>query len=107
MKPQTGKYYHLKNSSKYLKIYDSFECTETYISVISKEVYMAYGRTRIEVRKHGFTGFSDYEEITNAQFDRIERLANARIKQYEYYVINSGVEALCDEIDQDFNISKP
>lgn len=79
MKPETGKYYQLQGVSQYVKIYHVSGSIITF-----KEVYMSENRTRIEVRTLQFF-MSDPVELTKAQFDRIERLANARIKQYEYY----------------------
>jgi hypothetical protein len=80
MKPEKGKYYRFQGVSQYAKIYHVSGSVQTF-----KEIYMSENRTRIEVRTLQFF-MAEPIEITKAQFDRIERLANARIKQYEYYV---------------------
>jgi len=79
MKPQTGKYYRVNGLSQFRYIYKIFGR----MSFI-KDIFMSGECTRIEVSTELSTDW-DAKEITKAQFDRFEALANARIKQHEYY----------------------
>ena len=121
MKPQTGKYYKIYGGScQYRKVYFASDGV-----IIFKEIFMSENRTRFETREID-NDFWLCEEITEAQFARIENLANARMDQYIYYNVpknlgknifdargticidyNSKIpEALCEEIDKELNISK-
>jgi hypothetical protein len=98
MKPETGKYYKLNNQSRYIHVYD----TDNDLFIVFEEIFMAVNRTRIEARENIPYSLFNFLEITAIQYDRIKRLAQARIDQYKYY----APEALMEEIDREIKPKK-
>jgi hypothetical protein len=93
MKPEKGKYYRVAGFIQFRKVYGP----------LTKEIYMVKDRerTRIEIDYTTHFEWDNTTEITKEQFDRYNTLAEARIKQYEYYSIPEAKEALMEEIDRE------